>query len=474
MSCLPRFAVGPVQRGIDSRPVLWALLDVLDRLGLRVQTFFSRACLEAVEAATAITGTTPRHLDSWLMTAEQCRDRFRRASRKFDLSIVQGCFADELDDSSVELEQPGGSRLATLSEWLALPRLGVIDLPTLSGAELPTHKPQVDALVMDRVSCRCDFFRWQTILETLWGIPVIAGLENSPALRCALNSLRSRREPPRELCRKLGDQLLRYLAPERLLSLACRQSWPADDGRASGPKRCDRRARRSDRDGAWMSPEDLTVAVAYDDAFGGYFPDVLDALEQRGVAIEDFSPLKDESLPAAADVVYIGCGRPDLYARELSDNQCLMLALRDHLCAGKRIYAEGGGLAYLCQNLTLRTGDHVPMAGVLPAAARYVPAGHPPKPIELTLADDFWLGDRGQRVRGYLNESWQLEPVGRLASCAAEPERRLDLVERHQAVGSRVHLNFALQPALLEGFLRPSAPALAWELPSHKPEALAR
>ncbi len=223
-----------------------------------------------------------------------------------------------------------------------------------------------------------------------------------------------------------------------------------------------------------MSPEDLTVAVAYDDAFGGYFPDVFDAMEQRGVAVEDFSPLKDESLPASADVVYIGCGRPDQYARELSDNQCLMLALRDHVCAGKRIYAEGGGLAYLCQNLTLRTGEQVPMAGILPAAARYVPADHPPKPIELSLADDFWLGDRGQRVRGYLNESWQLEPAGRLASCAAEPERRLDLVERHQAVGSRVHLNFALQPALLDGFLRPSAPALAWELPSHKPEPLVR
>ncbi len=473
MSCLPRLAVGPVQRGIDSRPVLWALLDVVDRLGLRVQTFFSRACLEEVEAATAITGSTPRHLDSWLMTAEQCRERFRRASRKFDLSIVQGCFADDLGDSASDVKQPDGSRLATLCDWLALPRLGVIDLPTLTGAELPTQKPQVDALIMDRVSCACDFFRWQTVLETLWGIPVIAGLENSPVLRCSLNSLRSRREPPRELWRKLGDQLLKYLAPERLLSLACRRSWPTEGERSSGARGCISRAKPG-REGAWISPEDMTVAVAYDDAFGGYFPDVLEALEQRGVAIEDFSPLKDESLPASADVVYIGCGRPDLYARELSDNQCLMLALREHVCAGKRIYAEGGGLAYLCQNLTLRTGEQAPMAGILPAAVSYVPAGHPPQPVELTLADDFWLGDRGQRVRGYLNQSWQLEPVGRLASCAAEPERRLDLVERHQAVGSRVHLNFALQPALLAGFLRPSAPALAWQLAAHKPEALAR
>jgi hypothetical protein len=88
-----------------------------------------------------------------------------------------------------------------------------------------------------------------------------------------------------------------------------------------------------------------------------------------------------------------------------------------------------------------------------------------PLPVELTLANDLWLGNRGQRVRGYLNENWQIEPVGALASCAAESERRFDLVERHQAVGSRVHLNLALQPALLEGFLRPAAPALAWASP---------
>jgi hypothetical protein len=36
------------------------------------------------------------------------------------------------------------------------------------------------------------------------------------------------------------------------------------------------------------------------------------------------------------------------------------------------------------------------------------------------------------------------------------------LVLRHQAVGSRVHLNLAAQPQLLGGFLRPCPAALAW------------
>ena len=57
------------------------------------------------------------------------------------------------------------------------------------------------------------------------------------------------------------------------------------------------------------------------------------------------------------------------------------------------------------------------------------------------------------------------KPVASLINCAAESERRFDLVERHQAVGSLVHLNLALQPALLESFLRPSPAALAWVMP---------
>src|SRR5260221_10900607 len=105
------------------------------------------------------------------------------------------------------------------------------------------------------------------------------------------------------------------------------------------------------------------------------------------------------------------------------------------------------------------------MAGFFPAVAHAAPRPVPPRPIELTLAKDLWFGNRGRRLRGYLNENWRLEPVGSVNSCAAETERRFDLIERHQAVGSLVHLNFALQPALLESFLRPSPAALDWGTP---------
>jgi hypothetical protein len=80
----------------------------------------------------------------------------------------------------------------------------------------------------------------------------------------------------------------------------------------------------------------------------------------------------------------------------------------------------------------------------------------------LTLGRNRWLGQQGQTLRGYLNENWRIEPIGPLSSCAAEPQHRYDLVERHQAIGSRVHFDLAAQPALLESFLQPCPAALDW------------
>ena len=71
----------------------------------------------------------------------------------------------------------------------------------------------------------------------------------------------------------------------------------------------------------------------------------------RGAVVVDFSPLRDERLPEGTDIVYLGCGHPEVYAAELSANHCMKLSLRNHIRSGGRIYAEGGGLAYLCQQM---------------------------------------------------------------------------------------------------------------------------
>jgi cobyrinic acid a,c-diamide synthase len=132
-------------------------------------------------------------------------------------------------------------------------------------------------------------------------------------------------------------------------------------------------------------------------------------------------------------------------------------ALQNHLCAGQRIYADGGGLAYLCEYIETPEGPWKPMVGVLPARAHLAGLFRPPQPVEVTLAQANWLGRAGSKIRGYLNPRWRLEANGPLTSYLAEKEHEFDIVGSHQAMGSRMQVNFAAQPDFLRNFLKPVA-----------------
>ncbi len=442
MSILPRLAVGTIQPEADSQAILWALLDALEQEGVRTQTFLSRACFIPHDGVAAITGSVPRHLDSWLMSREVCRQAFLRKAATADLAVVEGRF-----DQAVSNKQ-GGS-LDTLCNWLDLPRIAIVDAAQLNHCRLP-DRPIADAVLLDRVGGRCDFYRWQTILQSLWNIPVVGGLGACTELRQSIAALPIGDKPPRELCDALGIQLREFTCLKRFQKLSTRRSvlndWSAPTADSIAPS----------------SRGKVNVAVAYDDAFHCYFPDTLDMLELRGASIRVFSPLRDECLPANTDIVYLGCGSPHEHADALAANHCMLMALKGHVCSGRRIYAEGGGMAYLCQHVELADGSRKPMVGALRAIARRNPVRKAPIPVEVTLAVDSWLGPARSKVRGYRNGNWLLESTGCLTRFAAGADCEFDLIGRHQAIGSRVHLNFAAQPSLLGGFLRPCPEALAW------------
>jgi len=449
MSILPRLAVGTIQPEVDSQPVVWGLLDAFAQAGVRTQTFLSRACFRPHDGASAISGIAPRHLDSWLMTPAVCRQSFLHAAASADLALVEGRYDQCGHDCRGEGAATGGS-LDALCEWLDLPRVGIVDVRRLSLCQLP-KRPAVDRLLLDRVSGACDFHHWQTILESLWGIPVLGGLEECAAVRQQIAGLPVGQKPPREWAGALAQELARYCDLERLLRLAERRGIPGD---WSQPEAAD--------ESGPLDRGNVHVAVAYDEAFNCYFRDTLDMLELRGATVRVFSPLRDECLPAETDIVYIGCGAPHEHAEALAANHCVLMALKEHVCSGRRIYAEGGGLAYLRQSVETADGQRTEMVGALRATAKRSAVRVGPEPVEVTLAVDSWLGAAGSKLRGYRNGNWTLDPTGCLTRFAKEPDCELDLVGRHQAIGSRLHLNFAAQPALLGGFLRPCPAALAW------------
>lgn len=434
MARLPRLAVGTIQPGADSHPLVWALMEVLRRSGLQVQSFLSRSHFPKLAGAVTVTGLNARHLDSWLMSPEVCCDLFLRGCYAADVALVEGQFAPAAGSDVC------GGRLEPLCRWLALPRLVVLDTASISPSHLPRRPKVADGLLLDNVRDRRHLATLQTEMEALWEIPVLGALECLPPLRRELETVPPGGRVPAELCAALGDHFAALSQPERIWELALQRDLPA----LAVPCRC-REAR----------PAKLTVAVAYDEAFNQYFPDTLDLLEWHGATVVDFSPLHHESLPPGTDLVYLGGGHPERFGRALAENHCISAALRSHVRQGGRIYAEGGGAAYLCQLMEDAEGQFRPMVGILPAVAQLQRRLATPSPAELTITRRSWLGPAGVRLRGYRTPHWRLESVGPLVRLGVSTDRTNDLVASCGTVASLIHLNFAAQPELLSGFFYP-------------------
>lgn len=89
------------------------------------------------------------------------------------------------------------------------------------------------------------------------------------------------------------------------------------------------------------------IAVARDEAFSFYYESGFEALRRAGAELTFFSPLRDAALPPETDALYLGGGYPELYARELSENEAMRADILRELEAGLPVLAECGGFLYL-------------------------------------------------------------------------------------------------------------------------------
>jgi cobyrinic acid a,c-diamide synthase len=113
------------------------------------------------------------------------------------------------------------------------------------------------------------------------------------------------------------------------------------------------------------------IAVAHDAAFSFLYAANLRLLRSLGAELSLFSPLRDSAV--AADAIYLPGGYPELHLETLAANQAMQRSLRDHVDAGKPLYAECGGMLSLLETLTDKEGRSGCLAGLLPGHGRLQP-----------------------------------------------------------------------------------------------------
>ncbi len=421
--------------------VTLGLLAALRRRGLTVQPFKVGPDFIDPGHHTQVAGRVSRNLDGWMLSKEANLGIFRRHAAQAEVAVVEGVMG--LFDGYDGLSEAGST--AQMAKWLSLPVLLVVDARAMarSAAALvqgfAAFDPHLNlaGVVFNRIGRATHLEYLQQALAQLEKVKCFGGLPRDAELAI----------PERHLGlttaedHNLGPQYLEHLANlmEAHLDLeALGAALPSLTVTEASPQ------------GA-VSPF-VRLGVARDQAFCFYYPENLEWLKHYGAELVPFSPLQDRHLPENLQGIYLGGGYPELFVRQLLENQTLKAAIKEQAEAGMPIYAECGGLMYLSQEIEDLQGTSHPMGGVLPFKVRMLPRLRSLGYREITLTAAGLLGPAGSRARGHefhyseiVNEAGAIQKLYRVTPRQGGEPTAEGFCYKN-VLASYVHLHFGSNP----------------------------
>jgi len=458
--------IAGVSSGVGKTTVTVGLLEALRRRGLRVQAFKVGPDFIDPGFHAQVTGRPSYNLDGWICSREDVAGTVAVQARDADLALIEGvmgCF------DGFEGKSDDGST-AQVAKWLGAPVVLVADARAMarSGAAIVLGFERFDpelpiaGVIWNRVGGETHA-RW--LDEALQGhcraLP-LGWLPRDEALALPVRHLglvtAGERRLPSEFLDALVAAVEKSFDLDRLLSLAKSQV----EARAPHADPLPQRGRGKSVHSLSLEGEGVRpvarIGVALDEAFQFYYPANFDLLRAAGAGLVFWSPLRDSVLPPV-DGLYLGGGYPELYARELSANVAMREAVRAFAGSGRPLYAECGGLMYLSQALEDLDGNEHPMVGLLPTRVRMKPKKLTLGYVEVELAQDTLLGERGTVLRGHEFHYSRIDEVPPSVPRAYRIRRRRGGEERGEGyllgslLASYVHLHFGANPVAAERFV---------------------
>lgn len=304
------------------------------------------------------TGRACINLDFYTMQHEEIRQRFQQYGQDAAISLIEG--NKGLYDG---LDLHGSNSNAALAQLLKAPVVLVIDVrgvtrgiaPLLLGYQAFCKDIHIAGVIFNQVGGRRHESKLRTVIEHYTDIPVIGAIAQDPSMEIDERHLGL--VPSNEAShvdnkiKTIGRLVAEQVDLDKLIHIA--QQAPVLPEVQCRPV-------------ATTKPKpDLRIGIARDAAFGFYYPDDLDALQQAGAELVFFNCLDDEQLPDV-DGLFIGGGFPESFLPELHANQSMRQSIHAAIENGLPAYAECGGLMYLCRKISWR-GETQEMVGILPA-----------------------------------------------------------------------------------------------------------
>ncbi|MDF1531179.1 MAG: Ni-sirohydrochlorin a,c-diamide synthase [ANME-2 cluster archaeon] len=375
---IPRILIAGDRSSSGKTTISTGLMSVLNRRGLRVQSF--KVGLDYIDPSyhTEVTGRPGRNIDGHLMHRNAVLEVFHHGiSYKggADIAIIEGVRG--LFEGLEGLSETGST--AQIAKMLDCAVVLVIDARSITrsaAAVVMGYKsfdPEVNitGVILNNIGSVRHARKAREAIETYTGTPVIGEIHRNDSMNISMRHLGL--IPAIEGRRKLDDFDRRIKGIEDIIREGIEIDTVLEMAKSAPPMK------RPEPDIFVPGPKrnNPVIGIALDEAFNFYYRDNLDLLELAGAKLEYFSPLNDAQ-PPEMDGLYIGGGYPELYAPGLSANESMRQYVKEMSQSGMPIYAECGGLMYLTGEMvtgkvktsSYRTADmpegNYAMVGALP------------------------------------------------------------------------------------------------------------
>ena len=398
----PRLVIAGVQSGVGKTTATLGILGALARKRFKVQTFKAGPDFIDPGHHTAALGgaRVSRNLDTWMMPPEAVRELFVRSADGADVSVIEGVMG--LFDGVSGTDEAGSA--AHLAKILEAPVVLVVDAKGMArSAAALVHgyatldpKVRLAGVIFNNVAGASHYAYLRDAVTSLTGVKPLGYVRREPGASIPerhLGLVSAPEDKAKEAYARMASLVEEGVDLEALLAVArSAPAFPTVTPSIFVGKPLPRRR----------------VAVSRDAAFHFVYEDNLDLLRHLGAEILFFSPLKDRSLPERTDLVWLGGGYPELFARELSENRPMLEGL--HAFQGS-VYAECGGLMYCLETLHDVGGLAHPMAGLLPGGSRMMPKRQGLGYLEVTTERDCLLAPAGAKFRAHEFHYSKLDPA---------------------------------------------------------------
>jgi len=439
---IPGLLIAAPSSGSGKTSLTLGLMAAFKRRGLAVAPFKVGPDYIDPGHHAMVCGRPSHNLDSWFCDKQQLHKTFASGSVGADIALVEGVMG--LFDGVSGASEEGSS--AQIAKWLGLPVLLVVDARAQARSFAAVVKGFADfdpqlrlaGVIANQVGGARHAEMLQEALASIPGLPPLLGWlprQEDIVLPERHLGLVTAEDLSGDHGQRLADWIEQHLVLEQIRTLAV-SSVTAEAAPLS-----------------ITSEKRLRLGIARDQAFCFYYPENLALLEQAGAELVAFSPLRDRQLPENLAGLYLGGGYPELHAEQLAANAGMRQQICETAAAGLPIYAECGGLMYLCRAI-----DSWSMCGVFPAAAKMLPRRRALGYRQVELSANGPLGPPGTRVRGHefhyseVEMPPDVERCYRLGRRNGEPAA-IEGYRTQNVLGSYVHLHFGSNPQVAENLI---------------------